>query len=285
MTRLFLVMTGTVAALAVAVPVGAQGKGKVHKSTPPSSLALPSPAVTATATAGALPFAWIDDASVLAPGDLSFSIAALLWQGTDLHEVDVPVVGVALGLAKRVQIGASLPRVVGSTDPSGVAGGLGTTFVSGKVSVLTGARTGVKLAVAPTFEILGERALQSAAPGQSRTQFGLPVSLEIDRGGARVFGSGGYFSGGTWFAGGGVGSQLGSRVAVSMAFSRAWTTDPTAALVHDRREVSGGAAWSLKPRISLFGSVGRSIATADADGAGTTITGGVLFLLKPAVGK
>ena len=92
----------------------------------------------------------------------------LRWQGTDLSEVDAPVVGLAVGLAQRVQLGASIPRVSGGSDPSGGVGGLGTTYVSGKIGLLTGGSSSVKLAVAPTIEILGEGALQALAPGESR---------------------------------------------------------------------------------------------------------------------
>jgi hypothetical protein len=196
----------------------------------------------------------------------------------------VAVVGLATGLAPRLQIGASIPRVTGG-DTSAVVGGLGTTFVSAKVAVLTAGTSGVKLAVAPTIEILGEGALQSFAPDVSRTQFGLPVSLEIDRGTLRVFGSAGFFSRSVWFAGGGIGAQATPRVAVAVAFSRAWTTGAIDAIVGDRQEVSGSLAFSPRPQMSLFGSLGRTIGTADQDGAGTTLTGGVMFLLAPSVQK
>jgi hypothetical protein len=280
-----LVMAGAIVALALAAPARAQGKGKGHKSTPPSSTTLPSPTVAAPATAGAVPFAWIDDASVLPPGNIAVSISTLWWQGTDLDEVDVPVVGMALGIADRVQIGASIPRVMSSADPSGVVGGLGTTFVSAKVGVLNSAGSAVKLAVAPTLEIIGDSAIQALAPGESRSRFGVPVSLEIDRGAARVFGSAGYFSGGVWFAGGGVGGQVTPRVSVSASFSRAWTMDAIASVVHDRRDVSVGAGFLVTPRVSVFGSLGQSIATADADGAGRTLSGGILFLLNAVAVK
>jgi hypothetical protein len=278
------VVTSAALALAVATPARAQGKSKGPKSHPPSSSSLPSPTVIAPATAGAVPFAWIDDASMLPPGTMAVSISALRWQGTDLSEAYAPVVGLAAGFAPRLQIGASIPRVVGN-DVSGVVGGLGTTYVSAKIGVLTGGPSGVKVAVAPTIEILGPGALQSLTPDVSRTQFGLPVSLEIDRGAIRAFGSGGFFSQGVWFAGGGIGAQATPRIAMSVAFSRAWTSDPIGGIVADRREVSGSVGFSPRAGLSLFGSLGRTIATTDQDGAGTTLTGGVMFLLSPSVRK
>lgn len=284
MTCSFAATAAAVLALAVVVPAGAQGKGKGPHGNPPGNSPLPSPLVAAPATEGTVPFAWIDDASMLPPGTMALSVSAMRWQRTDLSEVDVPVVGVSLGLAPRVQLGASIPRVVGD-DTSGVVGGVGTSYVSVKVGVPTGRASMVKLTVAPTVQILGEGALQALASGDGRTQFGLPVSLEIDRGAVRLFGSTGFFTQGVWFAGGGIGAQVATRVAVSVAFSRAWTTDATGSVAGDRRELSGSVALSLRSQMALFGSVGRSVATADRDGAGTTVTGGIVIVLTPAVLK
>ena len=284
-----MITVSALVALAVTIPARAQGKGKGngngHQSKPPSSNTLPAPEAIAPSTAGAVPFAWIDDASVLPAGSAALTIMALRWQGTDVGEVDVPVLGVAAGLAPRLQIGASIPRVVGN-DTTGVIGGLGTSYVSAKFGVLTGQQpAGIKLAVAPTLQILGEGALQALAPDESRTQFGLPVSMEVDHGAVRVFASTGFFSRGVWFAGGGVGARATPRVAVSAAVSRAWATSAINAPAGDRREVSGSVALQASPQMSVFGSVGRTVATTDQDGAGTTLTGGVMFLLSAPVRK
>jgi len=281
-TRIPVAAACSVLLLAVAAPVVAQQKGKKHVSTPPSGTLLPAPAVTGATTTGAVPFAWIDDASLLAPGRMSVSMSTLFWQGTDVNEVDAPIVGVALGVADRVQIAASIPRVAGRGDAGGVVGGLGTTFVSAKVGVLTDAESGVKLAVAPTLEILGESALQALGTGVGRTQFGLPVSAEIVSNGTRVFGSAGYFSSGVWFAGGGIGGQLTPRVALSAAFSSAWLHGAAGTAARDRKELSGGVAFAATPRISLFGSLGTTIGTTDDNGAGNTLSGGILFRLPSA---
>ena len=62
-------------------------------------------------------------------------------------------------------------------DGTGLVGGLGTAYISGKFAVLTGTSSGVRLAVTPMIEILGHGAVAAVAPGDSRTQFGLPVSV------------------------------------------------------------------------------------------------------------
>jgi hypothetical protein len=275
----------------LAASVSAQGNGKsngnnnrggANKSTSPNSTALPPPAVGPTSLGGAIgsmPFAWIDDANVLAPGSISLSISAVRWQGTDLSEVDVPVLDVSVGVHERVRLGATIPHVVGGAAPTAVVGGVGTSFLSGKIALLTGSEAGLKLAVAPTIEILGTGVLQSLATGERRTQFGLPVSAELDHGALQVFGSAGFFTGGVRFTGAGVGGAVSPRVAVSVAVSRAWSTENAGTLARDRREISGGAAASLTPHMAIFGSLGTTIATTDDSGAGTTVGGGVTFTL------
>jgi hypothetical protein len=181
-----------------------------------------------------------------------------------------------------VQLGASIPRNVGAADPTGAIGGVGTSYVSAKIAILTGGPSRVKLAIAPTIEILGEAAVQSLTPGDRRTRFGLPVMAEIERGGARLFGSAGRFSRGGWFAGGGVGFQASPRVSVSTSLSRAWATDATSLVALDRKELSGGAAFALTPHVSLYGSLGHTVGTADANGAGTTVATGISVLVLPS---
>src|SRR5262249_40948091 len=120
----------TLAVAAQARAQGNSGKGKGHKSTPPSATVLPAPRGIGPS---ASPLAWVDDASLLAPGVVSLSISVLRWQGTDLSEVNFPVVDVSAGVLPRLQLGATVPRVVGSADPSGVVGGLGTSYLSAKI--------------------------------------------------------------------------------------------------------------------------------------------------------
>jgi len=61
---------------------------------------------------------------------------------------------VAVGVAPRFQIGVSVPHVVGSADGAGPAGGVGTSYLSSKIALLSGS-SGVKVAVSPMIEILG----------------------------------------------------------------------------------------------------------------------------------
>ena len=299
MTRT-LIAAGAVMALVAAAPALAQGRGNgngqgngqgqrlTKASTPPSRNELASPiAVVAapTSATGATPLAWVDDATVLEPGTMSLAVSALRWQGADLSEVDVPIVDGAVGLAPRVQLSGSVPRVVGSSDPSGAAGGVGTSFFTVKVGVLHNRSRTVKVAVAPTLQILGEAVAASLGPDEGRARWGLPVSAEVDRGALRLYGGGGHFSPGLWFGGAAVGFQATSKIGVTAGFSRAWRSAESGDVSlsdRDRKELSGGVSYALTQQISLFGSIGHTVATLDENGAGTTACGGLSFFFASA---
>lgn len=271
---------------ALAAPAFGQGNGHGRgrgPTTPPSRNQLAPVAVIAPAV-GATPFAWIDDATLLDPGAMVLSVSAARWQGGGLSEVDAPIVNVALGLARRVQLSASVPRTADSADPAGAAGGVGTSFFSTKVGVLNGGS--VKLAVAPTLEVLGEGVVLALGSNESRVRWGLPVSAEIDHGALRVYGGGGYFSPGLWFTGAAAGVQTTPRLTISAGFSRAWRSANGLDIPlsqRDRKEISGGAAFALASHLTAFGSIGRTVATLEENGAGTTVSGGIsIWLAAPS---
>jgi hypothetical protein len=278
-SRLVFTMAGVLVTLAIAVPAAAQGKsgGNHGKSTapPPTTTSIP----TATAGTATAPFAWMDDASLVAPGIVWLGVSMVQWHGGGTSEVVAPVFDASIGLTPRVQFGASVPRV---------AGGIGTTFFSTKIGLFNNEARGLKVAVGPTLEILNSAAMLSGPAGQSRTQWGLPVSVEIDREAGRIYGSSGYFSPGVWYAGAGIGWWLSNRLGASMSFSRAWTSQATAtgtpAIAGPRRnDLSGGASFDVTPNIAVFGSAGRTIATAAANGAGTTLSFGMSLSAGPVV--
>jgi hypothetical protein len=136
------VMASAVLALAFSFPVYAQGNGKGkdkgQKSSPPSSSALPSPTAGGPTTNGASPLGWVDDASILGPGTIALTFSAMRWSGADLSEVDFPIVDLSVGLTPRVQLGASIPRIVGGADGTDPVGGIGTSYFSAKYIVSGG---------------------------------------------------------------------------------------------------------------------------------------------------
>jgi hypothetical protein len=268
-------LASVVLTLAIAVPVAAQGKSGKNHGKP----AAPSPTSTSgitTAQTSTAPFAWMDDASLMAPGTVWLGVSMVRWYGGGTSESVVPVFDGSIGLTPRVQLGASVPRV---------AGGIGTTFFTAKIGLLESERGGFKVAVGPTLEILNRAAMLAGPAGQSRTQWGLPVSVQIDREAARIYGSSGYFSPGVWYAGAGIGTSLSDRLGVSMSFSHAWTsqaTTGTPAIAGPRRnDLSGGASFGVTPNIAVFGSLGQTIATAAGNGAGTTLSFGLSLSAGP----
>jgi len=284
------IMTATaILVVAVSTSALAQGKSQAHKKAtpaPPSRNDLAAPPVATASSGGASPLAWVDDATVVDPGGISLAISMIRWSGSGLSEVNVPIVDVAFGLTRRVQLSASVPRVVGSDDPAGAAGGLGTSYFSTKISVRDDAKHGVKIAVAPTLEVLSPGVVEGLAPGEHRVQVGFPASAEIDHGPLRLYGTAGYFTRGAWFTGGGAGITVTDKVGVSAGFSRAWRRAETPDIPladRARNEISGSASYAIAPSVRLFGSLGRTIATPEENGAGTTIGGGVSFFFTAPV--
>src|SRR5262249_25540801 len=155
------------------------------KPKPPSSSPLPGATSAAGGAAplatvtGASPLSWLDDASLLEPGAVLLTLSTTRWSGAGASEASFPVADASLGVARRVQLSASVPRVVGNDD-AGEAGGLGTSYFSGKVALFQ--NSDIKLAASPLLEVLGTSAAQSLPAGESRYQFGLPVSIEAGRG-------------------------------------------------------------------------------------------------------
>jgi hypothetical protein len=211
----------------------------------------------------------MDDATLMAPGSVWLSVSAVSWHGSGANERVFPVFDVSMGLVPRVQLGASMPRA---------AGGLGTSFYTAKIAILEDGTRGMKVAIGPTLEVLGAASMQYGPAGQSRVQWGLPLSVQIDRGAAKVYGSSGYFSPGIWYVGAGISRPLTDRVGAFASFSRAWTRtaiEEAAAGAPRRNDLSGGATFNVVPTIAIYGSLGRTIGTAAGNGAGTTLSFGM----------
>jgi len=275
-----ILAAGVLLTLAVPTSVLAQGNSKKPKApAPPSRNDLTATAVvTSPSSATSTPIAWVDDATLLPAGMVAVSVSAMRWANGGVSEVDAPVVNASFGLAPRVQLSASVPRVVGSADPAGAAGGVGTSFFSAKVALYGAPALGVKVATAPTLQLLGGGIVEPLGVAQSRVRFGLPVSAEISHGTARLYGGAGYFSPGLWFGGIAAGVIVTPKVGASVGVSRAWRTSDTLDVPlsdRDRNELSASVSYALHPAISLFGTLGRTFATLDENGAGTSIGGGV----------
>ena len=266
-----------------------QGQGKTPgqgqpSNPPPSRNDLPTPAVVQSA-AGVTPFAWIDDATLLEPRTVSIAMSIVRWSGSGVSEVDAPVIDVAVGVSRRVHVTATVPRVVGSDDPVGAAGGTGTSYIGAKVALVDPAKHRIKLTLSPMIEVLSRGVVETSEDGR-RLHIGVPASAEIDSGRARLYAGTGFFSRGIWFAGAGAGLRATDKLFVSIGYNRSWRTSAvldTLIASRARTEVTGGLAYATAPNISLFGSMGRTIRTPDENGAGRTISGGVAFSFTPVL--
>jgi hypothetical protein len=254
----------------------ASGRGKSGTANTPNQTALPPPTGIG-GPAAATPFAWVDNATLMAPGTVWFGTSMVRWQGDGLSEVTAPVIDAAFAVAPRAQVAISMPRVLGSGDPTGPQPGWGTTFANVKIGLMPAGTRGFNVAAAPTLEILSEAAV-AGATDRSRVQWGLPVSADVERGAARLYGSSGYFSPGVWFAGAGIATPLRNRVGISLSFSRSWSSSVSADPALDtpkRNDLSAGGSFDITPNIALFGSFGQTIATGPQNGGGRTVSVGL----------
>lgn len=279
--------------LGAAAPAAAQGNGhgnafgkaKSSASAPPSATAT-SPASGGGTSTGAGPeisgvrnFAsWLDDASVLRPGTGVMSFAAGYWRMAGFSEVDVPSFDIGIGLAPRVQAGASVPVYHAAATGAAVSRGIGDLYLNAKVQLRdpaagTGRTLGV--AVVPLVQILSAE----PGPGASRASWGLPVAVELQRERWRAYGSTGYFSRGSIFASAALEVPVANHVWITgtMTQSRSIRADAGAdalGLSSNRTDISGAASWLASNSVALFGSIGRTLSRSNPSDTHLFVTGG-----------
>ena len=77
---------------------------------------------------------WLDDASIIEPGSGVMSFSAGYWRMAGFSELDLPSFDVGLGIAKRVQAGASVPVYHAGAPGGPVARGLGDLYLNARSS-------------------------------------------------------------------------------------------------------------------------------------------------------
>ena len=120
----------------------------------------------------------------------------------------------SVGVARRVQVAATLP-ISSVHYPDGFnTHGLGDAYFSAKVGVRTSDR-GVGVAVSPVVEVLSDGSWPTPDGGTiGRVHWALPINLEYRGRGWRTYGSAGYFSRGAVFGSGTVDIGVGPRAGV-----------------------------------------------------------------------
>ena len=219
--------------------------------------------------------AWLDDASMLAPKQGYIAMGFGLWKMPGFQEFDVPTLDAGIGLHKRVQVGGSVPFYHAS-DPSGpMSSGVGTVYLNAKIQLKDPATSRVGFSVTPAVEVLNAAPLDG-----DRMSFALPVNVEFQQTGWRVYASTGYFSRGALFASGAIEKSLSERVWVTGSLTHAYSMDPdplsaALGLSQTHTDVNGGVAFVVRDGIAAFGSLGRTISKKDANSADLVVTGGV----------
>ena len=276
----------TIACIAASVaPVAAQGNGHGHAyGLLKSSTGTPSSGGAAQvqpAAAGAVRNfgSWLDDASLMTPGNGSLTVSFGWFRSPLFHEFDAPVADGGIGLTRRVQFGFSVPYYHVNEPGGPVVRGLGDLYLSSKVQLREPSTRhhGLGFAVVPIVEVL------SGEPGGgNRFNWAVPVAVELQRANWRAFGSTGYFSQGSVFASGAVEVSAAPRLTLTATLTQSHSTiddEPAATLVlsRTRTDVSGGATWTIRPGLAAFGTVARTISQQDANAATIVISGGVSF--------
>lgn len=281
-----------VVSLCAAASAAAQGNGNAYgknKNKPPvsstsSSTSSASGPSAAAEFGGTIPGtgirnfgAWLDDASMIAPGQGYVSFGFGFWKMPGYREIDVPTIDAGFGLHKRVQVGASMPFYHASEPGGPMTRGFGTMYLNAKIQLRDPSKGGPGFSVTPAIEVL------STAPlGGDRVSVAIPVSIELQRTGWRAYGSTGYFSRGALFASGAVEKSLTERAWITGSITHAYSMDPdplsvALGLSQTHTDVNGGAAFIVRDGIAAFGSIGRTISKKDANSAELMLSAGVSF--------
>lgn len=282
------------AALAVlflsAVPVAAQGKGKAAgkgrsgPSTGSSAAPLGPQGSSATETAARQFGSWLDDASLLDPGNAWASISLGHFRTIGGSQTDFPVADASFGVTRDLQVGGSVPYYRMSFADGSALRGMGDVTLHAKFSLIdpTTAKSKVGLAVGSVVEVLQQGA------GTSRLAWGVPVNIEWRANRYRVFGSSGFFSRGALFSSGALELPVSQRVVVTAALAhmRSVKGDPTADALNvpkTRTDLTGVAAYFVRPTIAVFGGGGRTISELNASATSLMITGGLSVTFAPHI--
>jgi hypothetical protein len=249
----------------LATPSAAQGKGKGPK--PPPGTGVRQFGV------------WLDDAIVSPEGRGWATFGVGYTRAPFGHQWDLPSLDGGIGVSRHVQVGVTVPvsHVAYTGGPSSRS--LGDAYLAVKVGLLDPAASGHSfgVAVAPLVEFLGSGSVQE---GGARVFWALPFIVERRFQRFRAYGTLGYFSRGAVFLSGAVEVPINSKVTATatLSDSRSLENDPLSdaqQLARSRWDVSGGAVYFFSPKVTLSGSLGRTISRLDANASSLAVSAGV----------
>jgi hypothetical protein len=255
-------------------PGKAKEKSKDASRASQSGLGSPVTATTSTsapaASANAVAYfgSWLDDASIVEPGDVWVGLATGYWRGASNRQVDAPVVSAAVGISPRVHAGGSA-SFYHFRDAEGFSeNGFGSFSLYGKFLIADPLRApnAIGVAVTPLLEL---------SPGStSPVGWAVPVNLEARHGDLRLYGSTGYFSRGSVFATMGLDIPVTSRVLLNGTFGQSYAR----AGAH-QTSFGIGASMGLTATSGIFVGVGQTLTPSEVGPGGVSIAGGLSFLL------
>jgi hypothetical protein len=211
---------------------------------------------------------WLDDASIVAPGDVWIGLSTGYWRGQGNRQIDAPVASAAVGINSRIQAGGSF-SFYHFRDPEGLSEtGPGNMSVYGKFLLFDPAASskGVGLAITPLVEL--------SPSAEEELGWALPVNLEVRRGSSRFYGSAGYFSRGATFATVGVDFPVGTRLALTGSFGQSYASAGT-----HQTSFSVGTFVSMGSTTGAFIGLGQTFMPDSVGPGGVSLAGGFSFLL------
>ena len=224
---------------------------------------------------------WLEDASLSPVGQGWASFGVGYTSAPFGHQWDAPSTDAGVGLLPRVQVGVTVPFTKISYTDGTTDRGLGDVYLAVKVGILDPAAEGrtFGLAVTPIVEFLSAG---SVPEGSSRTHWAIPLALEKRFEKFRTYGTIGYFSRGAVFASAAFEVPLTQKVTATATLSHARSIkdDPLSEaqdLSASRWDVSGSAAYFFTPRVTLYGSIGRTISSIDANASSLSLAAGMSF--------
>ena len=217
---------------------------------------------------------WLDDASSSYKGDSYASLGVGYWRLAESSQVNAPMLGMGWGVNDRLQVSASVP-FYHTTYAGTTSSGLDDLYFGAKYTLVDPTLTLSEfgLAINPVVEVL------SAGNPDGRVHFALPVNVELRRQPFRMYGSAGYFTRGSVFAGGAL-EWTGTRMIVTGSLTQSYSIKEDVMLDatgvgRQNVNVSGAVAWPVTDRMAAFVNVGRTLTPIEEGGTRLALSGGV----------
>jgi hypothetical protein len=209
-------------------------------------------------------------------------VSSSYWRSPSLREIDAPAMGASVGVARRTQVGISLPYYHLTDEFGSTWHGVGASYGTLKFALVQDRR--LNASVSPTVEILNW-----SSPQVRRVNAVLPLNFQTYAGGARFYGSTGYFTRGSVFGSGAAEWPAGTRVTFTTTIAHSYSVisdsiSDAMGVARHRTDATGGVYLALRPSVVFFASVGRTVSPVTDTSGRLSVTGGLTInVAGPAV--